>query len=32
MLLRKKTQPTKQAQEKKSLYPVLHIAGSLKEY
>ena len=32
MLLRKKSQRPDQAQEKKSLYPVLHVAGSLKEY
>ena len=32
MLLRKKSQRSDQAQEKKSLYPVLHVAGSLKEY
>lgn len=32
MLLRGKKQKSKQAQEEKSLYPVLHIAGSLKEY
>lgn len=32
MLLRGKKQQSKQVQEEKSLYPVLHIAGSLKEY
>lgn len=32
MLLRRKKQQPSQAQEEKSLYPVLHIAGSLKEY
>lgn len=32
MLLKKKDQRSRQAQEPKSLYPVLHVAGSLKEY
>lgn len=32
MLLKKKDQRTREAQEQKSLYPVLHVAGSLKEY
>lgn len=32
MLLGKKSRKPDQAQEKKSLYPVLHMAGSLKEY
>ncbi len=32
MLLKRKGQPAALVQEEKSLYPVLHIAGSLKEY
>ena len=32
MFLRKKNRKPDQVQEKKSLYPVLHMAGSLKEY
>lgn len=32
MFFRKKAQPSAQAREEKSLYPVLHVAGSLKEY
>lgn len=32
MLLKRKDRRARQAQEEKSLYPVLHVAGSLKEY
>lgn len=32
MLLKKRDQRAREAQEQKSLYPVLHVAGSLKEY
>lgn len=32
MLLRKKDRQSVQAREEKSLYPVLHVAGSLKDY
>ncbi len=32
MLLKRKTKPAAPVQEKASLYPVLHIAGSLKDY
>lgn len=32
MLLKKKDQRSREAQEQKSLYPVLHVADSLKEY
>ena len=32
MLFGKKDRANAPAQEKKSLYPVLHVAGSLKEY
>lgn len=32
MLFGKKDRASAPAQEKKSLYPVLHVAGSLKEY
>lgn len=32
MLLKKRNQRSREVQEQKSLYPVLHVAGSLKEY